>query len=79
MLKITRLDEQCEDRCIIGRVILNTSVLEDYDIIYDGDSEHNRDTSKAVLYNFCPGCGQELNVKHKVVSNGRFITFKKES
>jgi hypothetical protein len=37
MLKITRLDEQCEDRCIIGHTILNEAGL--CDIIHDGDSE----------------------------------------
>ncbi len=65
MIKILKMDEQCEDRCIIG-------MLDDgMGIVYDGDVF---DCGQVSLFNFCPACGQELEIRQTKTESGvRFI------
>lgn len=65
MVKILKMDKQCEDRCIIG-------VLDDgMGILYDGDVF---DCGQITRFNFCPGCGQELNITQTKTENGMRLT-----
>lgn len=56
---ILKFDKHCEHECCIGLVY-----SYDYGI---GHLLYNNETIKAKttvkLFNFCPGCGQELNIK----------------
>ncbi len=61
MIKILKMDEQCEDRCIIG-------MLDDgMGIVYDGDVF---DCGQVALFNFCPACGQELEITQTKTESG---------
>ncbi len=65
MVKILEMDEQCEDRCIIG-------MLDDgMGIVYDGDVI---DCGRVTLFNFCPACGQELTINRNNTKMGMRFT-----
>lgn len=67
MLEIFKVDKQCEDRCIIGQIEdrMGKGLLYDGNVVEEG---------KVTLFNFCPACGQELEITQTKTESGvRFI------
>ena len=78
-MDIVRLDAQCEHRCIVGHSILNETGVKNFiSMIYDGGKRLNDDSFEIVLYNFCPGCGQELSLLFENGETGTNIKFNKK-
>lgn len=66
-MKIQKLDKQCEHRCILGIA----KMTRDWDgvstTIFDGSELFIYDCDEITMYNFCPGCGQVLNIGSKTL------------
>lgn len=69
-----KLDNQCEHRCIVGCY----QFFDDSGLIYDGVKNIHVDAKSVTLFNFCPGCGQELDVSISKTKLG-FIVGRKQS
>ncbi len=70
MRPVERVSKQCEHTCVVGQVTRKESgchlidyLIKDYSVVtlYEGDS--------ITLFNFCPCCGQELNLFYTVENN----------
>lgn len=69
--RIHHMSMNCDHLCIIGYITMgNKSTLINSDFVFNGDN-----ADFVSLFNFCPGCGQELNIEteQKFVEK---ITFK---
>lgn len=78
-MEIKKLDIHCEHRCIVGHSVLNEPGSKNHmSLIYDGDRRLVDDSFQIILYNFCPGCGQELTLDFKNRQTEISIRFKKQ-
>lgn len=59
MQKINKLDSQCEHECVIGTCHIDGERT----ILYNNQCISKTDDFNIFLFNFCPACGQELNLE----------------
>lgn len=67
--RVYKSDKQCEHFCVIGLKHYKKRVDQHYTIpIYAHNvvNDHD-DVHRVELFNFCPRCGQELNIETEVV------------
>ena len=59
-MKLEQFDNQCEDRCMVG---IYSSIEGINGLIYDGLEDTFGKNDRVVLFNFCPACGQEMELE----------------
>lgn len=68
-MEITRHETSCECNCQIGYIEYKRFKQEPkFKPIHDSE-KIEYDTSEVHLFNFCPSCGQELEVEMKIEGN----------
>lgn len=69
--KIYHSDNQCEHCCVIGMKHYKKRVDQHYTIpIYAHNVVNDQDDANMVeIFNFCPRCGQELNIETEIVKS----------
>lgn len=76
MPKIIRSNEFLRHKCILGYSLLNEGAIRNHEnYILDRGKRLNDDCFTFVFYNFCPICGERLNVQWKESENGTTIMF----
>ena len=69
--KIYHSDKQCEHYCVIGMKHYKKGTEQHYTVpIYAHNVVNDQDdTHRIELFNFCPRCGQELNIETEIVKS----------
>jgi hypothetical protein len=75
-MKIGRMSKQCEHTCTIGKIDFYAPEHGyDTELLLDGDVKPDFKEYTVVLFNFCPGCGQELYLE-KEEKDGKIKFFR---
>lgn len=66
--KIDIPEKHCEHYCIIGLKHYREPIGRDYTILlYSCNTIHDQDdVNRIEIFNFCPRCGQELNIETEI-------------
>lgn len=66
--KVILSDRHCEHLCVIGMKHYKPEDEQHYTVpIYANNKVHESDkTHQIEIFNFCPRCGQELNIETKL-------------